>query len=283
MNLKIPKILITGNGGLLSPYLIASADLIGHVVTTGRSSGDLKCDLSDVYEVKKLLEELNPDWVVHAAGMTNVDGCENNPVEANKSNHVAAKNIAKCLHGNAKLAYISTDQVYPDNIGLHKEKNTGPINVYGRTKFAGEKAILQHPGALSIRTNLFGPSLTAGKESIDDFVINNLKSKEKITLFTDVYFSPVHMKTLSKMVFDLIEINYKGVINLGSRYGMSKADFGVSIAKHMGVSTELVSFGTSDMLYGRARRTHDLRLDVTLIESMLNCTMPTLQQEIEKI
>ena len=283
MSLKIPKILVTGNGGLLSPYLIAAADIMGDVVATGRKSGDIECDLLNENEVKVLLRDLNPDWVVHAAGMTDVDGCENNPVKANESNYLTAKNIAQNLHNNAKLAFISTDQVYPDNIGPHKEKNVGPINVYGRTKYAGEQVILQHPGAIAIRTNLFGTSLTARRESFDDFVISNLRMKKEITLFTDVFFSPIHMKTLSKMVFDLLEGNYTGVINLGSRHGMSKAKFGMEVAKHVGVSTEPVTFGISDMIVGRAQRTHDLRLDVTLAEQVLGYIMPTLQQEIEKL
>ena len=85
------------------------------------------------------------------------------------------------------------------------------------------------------------------------------------------------------MVFDLLKGNYTGVINLGSRHGMSKAKFGMEVAKHVGVSTEPVTFGISDMIVGRAQRTHDLRLDVTLAEQVLGYIMPTLQQEIEKL
>jgi dTDP-4-dehydrorhamnose reductase len=283
LNLKIPKILITGYGGLLAPYLVDVASNIGNVITTGRKSGQVLCDLSNSKEVKLMLEDIRPNLVIHAAGMTNVDECENNFIKADISNHIIADNIAKYLPKTEKLAFISTDQVYPNKEGPHKENEIGPINVYGQTKYQGELAILKHPQSVVIRTNLFGHSQTCGRISIDDFVINNLRSKNKITLFTDIFFSPLHMKTLSSMIFKILNSKYIGVINLGSREGMTKAEFGIEVAKHKGISTESVSFGKSNIMPGRAPRIHDLRLDVTLAESILNCSMPTLQQEIFKL
>lgn len=277
------KILITGLGGLLAPYLVEAGSEIGEVVTTGRKSGDFQCNLANSDEVNKLLKQTKPDWVIHAAGMTDVDGCEENPNKADESNHITAKNIAQNLDLNSRVAFISTDQVYPDHQGPHKESSVDPVNIYGSTKYAGEQSILQHTHGISIRTNLFGASLTDGRKSFDEFVIDNLKLKKTITLFTDTFFSPLHMATLSNKVFEIIKSGYIGAINLGSRNGMSKAEFGIKVADHIGISTDTVIFNTSDTMIGRAPRAHDLRLDTTLVEQVLGYRMPTLQQEIDKL
>ena len=178
------KILITGAKGMFAPYLINSAQQSNVVVTTARQGGDVSCDLSDEESVIKMLKEVDPDWVVHTAALTSVELCEKNPEVAYESNVKSTENISRNLNKKTSLIFISTDQVYPDSPGPHVEQNVGPVNTYGRTKLYGEKSALKHCKTLVIRTNMFGRSLTKGKLSIDDFVINNLEIGYSTTLFT---------------------------------------------------------------------------------------------------
>jgi dTDP-4-dehydrorhamnose reductase len=275
--------LITGATGLLSDYLIEACGKHGAVTTTARSGGDRRCDLIDRVAVRSLLSELAPDVVVHAAGLTDVDRCEREPDQAYAANRDAGGNIAAVLAHSARLVFVSTDQVYPDIAGPHAEDAVGPVNVYGRSKLAGEQAVLQHPGALVLRTNFFGPSHREGRASLSDFVIRSLIARQSATFFSDILFSPLHMATLGALVVGAAERGMTGVFNAGCRDGASKADFAMAVARHKGLQTETSRIGSSSVMPDRAKRPKDMRMAVGRIEQALGRPMPTLDQEIAKL
>ena len=277
------RILITGAGGLLAPYLINCAKKYGDVVTTSRNAGDYHCDLSNSSKVKQLINSVSPDWIIHMAGYTDVDGCEKNPDRAKKSNCESALNIANSLNQNSSLAIISTDQVYPNSSGPHLEENVGPINVYGLTKLKGEEAIAIHDRTVILRTNFFGKSLTTNRKSFDDFVKDRVEAKSELFLFSDLLFSPLHMSTLSNYVMLVLYKRIFGIYNLGSRNGFSKSKFGTEVLKAENMPTENIKIVNSESFFNRVNRSKDLRLDVNRVEKKLGIRMPTLIQEIKKI
>jgi len=275
--------LITGATGLLADYLVEACRDHGKVTTTARSGGDRRCDLRDAAATRSLLAEVAPDVVVHAAGLTDVDRCEREPAAAFAANRDTAATMAENLPAAARLLVISTDQVYGDTPGPHGEDGPAPVNVYGQSKLDGEKAALNHRGAVILRTNFFGPSRRAGRQSLSDFVVRGLTERHPITLFSDVLFSPLHMATLAALVVEAVIRGLAGVFNAGCRDGDSKANFALAIARHKGLQTQTARIGSSDEVAGRARRTHDLRLDVARLERALGRPMPTLEQEIRKL
>lgn len=275
--------LITGATGLLGDYLADACRLRGPVVATSRSGGDLPCDLRDLSMTERLVAEAAPDVVIHAAALTDVDRCEREPREALAANQSTATNLAAALAPTTQLVVISTDQVYPDTPGPHAEPDASPVNSYGRSKLAGEQAALMHPKAVAVRTNFFGPSRRPQRESLSDFFVRALKAKEPVALFADVFFSPLHMATLAGIIAELVELDATGVINVGCREGRSKADFALAIARHKHLPTETARLANSSTLPGRAPRAHDLRLDVSKLESILGRSMPTLEEEIAKL
>jgi dTDP-4-dehydrorhamnose reductase len=275
--------LITGATGLLSDYLIEACGKHGAVTTTARSGGDRRCDLIDRAAVRALLSDVAPDVVVHAAGLTDVDRCEREPDRAYAANRDAGANIASQLPSSARLVFVSTDQVYPDVAGPHAEDAVGPVNIYGRSKLAGEQAALQHPGALVLRTNFFGPSRREGRASLSDFVIRSLSARQNATFFSDILFSPLHMATLGALVAEAMERGMTGVFNAGCRNGASKADFALAVARHKGLQTETSRIGNSTVLPDRVPRPKDMRMAVGRIEQALGRTMPTLDEEVAKL
>jgi dTDP-4-dehydrorhamnose reductase len=278
-----PRILVSGASGLLGPYLAMAAKEWGDVFTTSRTSGDFSADLIDPDETKKLIKNTDPDIFVHAVGLTDVDLCEKDPHLASDLNTKVAENLAGLLSSDVCFVGISTDQVYPDRPGPHAEGLEDPVNVYGRSKLAGEKAVLTHSGGLVFRTNFFGPSYTPGRSSLSDFFVDNFRAMKEVTLFSDVFFSPLHMKTLCDLVFRSVSEGLRGIYNLGSRDGTSKAEFGLSVARHLGLSTEKAILGKMKMQPNRAKRPADMRMDVTKIETDLKTKMPTLEEEVSKL
>ncbi len=285
MHERDPKtqVLITGGAGLLAPFLLEVGQEFGHMVLTSRRNSDYPADLADAATVLKLIETTQPDVVIHCAAMTDVDACETDEDAADRGNRLTSENLAAALPADRQLIYISTDQVYPNRSGPHVEGTEDPVNAYGRSKLAGERAALAHQNGLVLRTSFFGASRTKGRKSLSDFVVENLEARKHITLFADVLFTPVHAETLAAMIFELAGRRLKGVYNLASRDGLSKADFALKIAKHLGLQTATAAIGQSASQAGRAFRPTDLRMDPSRLEQILGRKMPTLQQEIQKL
>jgi dTDP-4-dehydrorhamnose reductase len=276
-------ILVTGGAGLLAPFLVRAGQNHGHVELTSRRNGLHPCDLTNISGVKALAKTIEPGIVIHCAAMTDVDGCERDPAGAELGNRLTSENLANALPRDCRLVYISTDQVYPNVSGPHVEGTENPINAYGRSKLAGEHAVMTRPNSLILRTSFFGASQTTGRKSLSDFVIESLRAQKDVTIFDDVMFSPLHATTLASIIFEALEQKLTGIYNLASRDGFSKATFALKIAAHLGLQTETATIGSSSFQPGRAVRTADLRMHPGRLEKDLARNMPTLQQEIEKL
>lgn len=277
------KVLVTGAGGLLAPFVAEAASRLGQVVTLARNHGDLRCDLGDPQAAAAAIAEVAPDFVFHLAGLTDVDGCERDPELADRLNRATMTNIVAALRGAGRLVYVSTDQVYPDTPGPHAEDEVGPINVYGRSKLDGEAAAQAHSHVLILRTNFFGRSRTPNRHSLSDFVISNLTAGNPIELFTDVLFSPLHAATLGAEMTAAATAGMTGIYNLGCREGASKAAFARAVAAHFELSPTSARDIVSSDVARRTKRTLDLRLDVRAVEARLGYAMPTLSEEINKL
>lgn len=277
------RILITGAGGLLGPHLVNSGQEFGEVIGLGRHSGTIHCDLTDQNATQVAVSAIAPTITVHAAALTDVDQCEAQPDEAARQNILSTRNLINALPSGSRLIYISTDQVYPDTAGPHGEGSEQPVNEYGRSKLAGELEALKHENAIALRTNMFGPSITPGRRSLSDFVMKNLTTGAPIMLFRDILFSPLHIHTLSQLVWRLAFKNCTGAYNLGARDGITKAEFGLSVAVQAGLPLRNVTIGSSTTLPSRAPRSLDLRMDINYIEDILETSMPTVLEEIGKL
>jgi len=275
-------VLVTGGTGLLGCYVANALAKQTKTVTTARRGGDFTCDLTSRDATRALLDEVKPTVIVHLAALTNVDICEQNPESAQALNTGSTKNLIEAAGSECRFLYVSTDQVYPDCPGPHPEETAAPVNVYGRTKFEAETYALNADG-LVLRANFFGPSLTPGRKSLSDFFVEAFTAGTPVNLFEDSFFSPLHVESVSSLVVELLQNGVTGCFNLGSRSGMSKADFARSIARHMDLSLASASSAQSASIRGRAKRPLDLRMDVSLLETVLGRSLPTLEQEITKL
>lgn len=196
------KILITGANGMLGQDLVPiledeEFDVVETCVET--------LDITDSNQVKNVLNKEKPDFVIHCAAYTNVDGAEEDMVKASKINVQGTENLAKvCGQNDITLIYISTDYVFD---GEKKEPytpedKTSPINNYGQTKLGGEKAVQKYCKKYYIvRTSwLYGHH---GKNFVETMI--SLADKPEIKVVDDQTGCPTWTVELSNAIADLIE------------------------------------------------------------------------------
>ncbi|MFB4296097.1 dTDP-4-dehydrorhamnose reductase [Actinomadura sp. NTSP31] len=140
--------LVTGAGGMLGTDVVARLD---DVVAPGR--GEL--DLTDADAVREALRRHRPETVVNCAAWTAVDDAETCEDAALAVNGTAVEAlVAGCAEIGAKLVQVSTDYVFPGTATepYPEDAPTAPVNAYGRTKLAGEAAVLGYERGYVVRT-----------------------------------------------------------------------------------------------------------------------------------
>ena len=158
--------LVTGAGGMLGTDLVATVASRGEPVTGIDRAG---LDVTDAAAVTDAIARGRPDVVVNCAAWTAVDDAEAAEEQALAVNAGGAANLAAgCAASGARLVQVSTDYVFAGDAGQPYEEDDvpAPRTAYGRTKLAGEQAVLDHlPGAgYVVRTawlyGAHGPSFT---------------------------------------------------------------------------------------------------------------------------
>jgi len=189
-----------------------------------------------------LVEQIRPDLIINCAALANLDKCESSPDLAQRLNAELPGELAQAARQvGAKLVHFSTDAVFDGQRGNYSEDDTpAPINVYSRTKLAGEAAVLAaNPAAIVARVNFYGFSLF-GQRSLGEFFVYNLLAGKKVMGFTDVFFCPLHVDQLAKTLLRMAELDLSGLYHVVSSQALSKYDFGTRIARQFGLDEALI-------------------------------------------
>lgn len=146
------RILVTGRNGQVTQSLQALTGPDVEIVALGRP----EFDLADPSTIARAVEEARPDIVVSAAAYTAVDKAESEEDAARAVNAIGPGLLARAAAGvGAPVIHLSTDYVFAGDLDrpYREDDATGPQGAYGRTKLAGEEAVLAaQPNAAILRT-----------------------------------------------------------------------------------------------------------------------------------
>lgn len=268
--MKKPRVLLTGGTGLLAlNWACAMREQWDVVLGTHqhrvelRGAASVALDLASPSRLQFQLDALQPDLIVHTAGLTDVDRCEDDPALAHEANAEIARNTAMvAATKRIRLVYISTDHLFTGDRSFYREEDRPqPLNEYGRTKLLAEEWVMAAcPHAIAVRTNFFGWGY-ATRQSFSDWLIYNLRKGRPLSLFDDVFFSPILADALAIAAHELVARGASGVFNLVGDERISKHEFGMKLADAFGLSAMLIRRGQVANANLRAPRPRDMSLD----------------------
>ena len=256
----------------------------GSAVTTMPYVG---LDITDKEAVRKTIEEIKPDAVIHCAAWTAVDMAEDDDkVElVRKVNAGGTQNIADaCKAIDCKMLYLSTDYVF-DGQGTEPWKpdckDYKPLNVYGQTKLEGELAVsntLEKYFIVRIAW-VFGLN---GKNFIKT-MINVDKTHDEVRVVNDQIGTPTYCYDLARLLVDMCEIEKYGYYHATNEGGyISWYEFCVEFYKQYGLTTKVTPVTTEEYGMSKAARPVNSRLDKSkLIENGFKL-LPTWQDAVRR-
>lgn len=252
------RILVTGVRGQLG-YDVCRELQKRRIEFCGTSSQDM--DITRAASVREKIFVYHPEAVIHCAAYTAVDRAEDEPELAFAVNEQGTHNVAEsCKQISAKMIYISTDYVFSGSgIRAYEVGDiTEPLNVYGRSKLAGELAVKETlKRYFIVRTSwVFG---TNG----NNFVGTMLRLSEmhnKVHVVDDQVGSPTYTVDLASLLCDMVQTEKYGVYHASNEGECSWAEFARAIYERAGRSTVVEPVKTENYIQTKARRPKNSRL-----------------------
>ena len=279
------RILITGAFGQLGEACSNLLNTNFHVIRTGirADDEDRKLDITSEKSVKYILDKHAPDIILNLAAMTNVDGCEKNPEHAHKVNHDGVVNLCDGFDGH--FIQISTDYVFNGKEGPYLEDDPiNPISVYGKSKFAAEKYLMNSNISHTIvRANVLYSYSPATKASFLKWVVESLKDSKAIKVVSDQWNNPTSTSSLSDFINKIALSQTSGLYHYADRGVMSRFEFAEMIASVFSLDSSLIKPILTSNLNQIAPRPLKSGLRTQKIKKELSIYPPKVKDSLKSI
>ena len=229
------RILVPGKTGQVGSELLGALAPLGEVIALDRG----QMDLTNADSIRKAIREAKPGIIVNAAGYTTVDKAEAEPDLAMQVNGVAPGIMAEeAKRIGAILVHYSTDYVFDgERDQPYTEDDTpNPVNIYGKTKLAGERAIEAVGGAyLILRTSWV---YSARGTNFVLTILRLARERNELSVVDDQAGSPTWARALTQSTADLLRRtglipSHSGVYHLSATGHTSRYEFARAIIRIM--------------------------------------------------
>jgi dTDP-4-dehydrorhamnose reductase len=251
----VKRVLITGSNGLLGQQLVDLFVRCGdyNLILASRQERSVftedtlpyvQLDITRRQDVRNIIEEFEPEFIINAATVTEVDRCETERENAWRTNVAGVENIlsAAKLTGST-LVQLSTDYIFDGKSGPYDEyARPNPPNYYGRTKLAGEN-LISAAGipAVIVRTMiLYGLGVNV-KPNFGVWLLKNFIEDKPMRIVDDQIGNPTLVDDLAYAILQIIERNRTGVYNIAGPDLVSRYDFALAFAEVFGFNRKLIT------------------------------------------
>lgn len=276
------KILITGGNGQLGSELQVLSKVYTQFEWVFTDWEEL--DLCDLEHLESELTKINPQIIINCAAHTAVDRAESEFELSDVLNHQSVAILAKWSNANSsKLIHVSTDYVFDGtaSTALTEIALPNPINVYGVTKLAGEKACLQeNPNSIIIRTSWvyssFGNNFVKTMSRL-------MQERDSLNVVNDQIGSPTYAADLAQAIMTIItHKNWQaGIYNFSNEGEISWYEFALAIKEIGGFSCEVNGIPSSAYPTPAKRPQYSL-LDKTKIKNTFGVIVPDYKESVKK-
>lgn len=285
------RILVTGASGLLGLNTAVEAakvhvviGQVNHHLLRTEAFTTVQTDLLAPGALERLLDQTQPEWVIHCAALANIDACESDPLQAHQLNSEVPRQLADLVaRGGARLLHVSTDAVFDGQRGDYTEADApNPLGVYAKTKLEGERAVFSaDPNAIVARVNLFGWSLS-GKRSLAEFFFSKLSASEPCMGFTDVFFCPMLANDLGQVFLKMLDTDLRGLYHAVGSECISKYEFGLRVARQFDLDQGLIAPKSVQEGGLKATRSTNLTLRTEKLAQALGEPLPGLSTGLDR-
>jgi len=232
---------VVGAGGMLGQDIVQAADRAVVALTHAEL---------DVTDRTAVHDALAGATAINCAAYTDVDGAEGDPVTAHAVNEQGARNVAEAAE---RVLYVSTDYVFDGTKRKPyvESDQTAPIQEYGRSKLAGERATAgANPNHLVVRSSwLFG----AGGRNFVETMLGLTSERAELRVVDDQIGCPTFTGHLAEALLTLAARGERGVLHVAGAGSCSWFEFAREIIEHTGIDC-LVKPCTTDDFPRPARR-----------------------------
>ena len=276
------KVLVTGAKGQLGYDVVNELTLRGHEAIGVDIS---EMDITSAAQTMNVIAEIAPDAVIHCAAWTAVDAAEDNEDAVRRVNADGTRNVASaCKAVGAKMMYISTDYVF-DGQGTEPWqadcKTFAPLNIYGRTKLEGEKAVAETLDKYFIVRIawVFGAH---GKNFVDT-MLRLGQTHDTLRVVSDQIGTPTYTPDLARLLVDMTETDKYGYYNATNEGGyISWYEFACEIFRQAGIKTKVIPVTTKEYGLSKAKRPFNSRLDKSKLTANGFKPLPDWRDALER-
>jgi dTDP-4-dehydrorhamnose reductase len=244
------RVLITGAAGLFG-HGLTQIFVEKHIVFPITHA---VADTTNAAAIRDLFVKLEPEIVIHAAAIPDLDICEADPALANSVNVEGTRNVVEAARGiGAAVAFISSDAIFDGKktTPYIETDAANPGTVYGKTKVQGEGIVATLPAHWIFRVPvLFGP----GKVKFVEKGLNKLLKGEEFVAASDQVASAGYTLDLARKIMELVEAQRYGVFHVANSGSCSRYELARHAAEVAGLNSALVIGKPLSEMGGRAMR-----------------------------
>lgn len=290
------SVIITGASGFLGQHLVAlfqqqvdhSLVLVQRQVT-GNYQGEsqvqeLSVDLRNSTSLRETLLAHDPKVIIHLAALAATGECAKRPQDAWEINHGGTEALLAVAEAcNAHMILLSSDWVFDAERaptgGFTETATPQPASVYGNTKRAAEKSLLESsiPSAIIRSALMYGlprGTTVSSLVSLD----TALRKQQPLQLFNDEWRTPVFVNDVCRLILTILRQKAEGVFHCAGDERLSRYEFAKRYADFLNVSSAKLQAVPRSAVPGMQDRPEDLSLSTALTRCYLHFNFSSIEE-----
>ncbi|HEY4637553.1 MAG TPA: dTDP-4-dehydrorhamnose reductase [Burkholderiales bacterium] len=273
------RILLTGRNGQVGWELQKALAPLGELTALGRA----ELDLRDAGRIREAVRASNADVIVNAAAYTAVDKAESEREAAFAVNAAAPGVLAEeAKRSGALLVHYSTDYVFDGEkpAPYVEEDEPNPINAYGASKLAGERAI----AASGCRYLILRTSWVYGPRGANFYLtmLRLARERPELRVVDDQVGAPTSSLAIARATAQLLRPGAHGLYHLSAAGRTSWCGFARAILARAGIATPVVAIRTEDYP-APAKRPRNSRLDCSRLRADFGVALAPWEEQLSEV